>query len=472
MIPKADPPVEIAKSDLNPEEYSTARPRILLADTNRWAIAARLAIEFRNLGCDVAIVCRMPGHPARVVPGIERIFPYSGRAPLQSLRNAIEAFDPDVIVPSCDRDVQQLHDLHAASESFAGSNKQIAALIERSLGAPDGFRITSSRYELLKLAESEGICVPKQMPIECERDLERWYAQSEPTWVMKADGTSEGKGVRFVSSVAEAKQFFFLHSKRAGVLKLWKNLMLFRDRDWVRFDWKQGQRAVIAQSIVQGRPANCAVVCWRGRVLAGVAVEAIKTRGRSGPATLVQVVEGAEMLAAAAKIAGRLGISGFFGLDFLIETGSDIPYLIEMNPRCTTPCTLPLGEGRNLAAAFWSQLTGRPIRADLPVIRERFIAYFPTTAERSGSFGDAHQGQAVHHDIPQDAPELVRELRHPWPARTFVGRLIDRVRQRKLSKMEPTAAVEDVDSFSKEYAVKTLQQESSIGSPEAEVLRH
>ena len=427
-------------SDQNPEDRRKDRARILLADTNRWAIPARLAIEFRELGCVIAVVGRSPGHPAERVQGIEQVFPYSGRAPLQSLRTAIEAFNPDIIVPSSDRDVQQLHELHAICTSSATRNAEIAQLIERSLGAPHGFRIACSRFELLSLALAEGIPVPKLAAISCERDLQLWESQAEHPWVMKADGTSEGKGVHFVNSALEAAKLFREYSNVAGVTALLKKLLLNRDWDWVTFDWKHSKRSIIAQTVIEGRPANCAVFCWQGEVLAGVAVEAIKTRGACGPATLVQVVEGTEMLAAAKVIARRLGKSGFFGLDFVIERHTCIPYLIEMNPRCTPPCILPMGPGRNLVAALWSKLTGQLSQQDLPVIKQQFIAYFPQTEDGSGTLDlTSHEGP-VYLDMPRNEPELIRELLHSRSSRTILGRLVDKIR--KKHEIESVAVVE------------------------------
>jgi predicted ATP-grasp superfamily ATP-dependent carboligase len=195
---------------------------------------------------------------------------------------------------------------------------------------------------------------------------------------------------------------------------------------------------VIAQSFIDGRPANCAVVCWRGKVLAGIAVEVISAQGSKGPATIVQVVQGTEMLAAAEKIARRLSLSGFFGLDFMIENKTGATYLIEMNPRCTPPCPLPLANQRNLAAAMLTQLTSQPLPEDQPVIKESIIAYFPQVRASVGELPDVNLRNSIYHDIPQGEPELIRELLHPKSERSMAGKLVDLSRrvwfQEKISK--------------------------------------
>jgi carbamoylphosphate synthase large subunit len=246
--------------------------------------------------------------------------------------------------------------------------------------------------------------------------------------VIKADGTWGGKGVTIASSGTEASEAFAAFSSQPSILKLITKLLLNRDRDWTLFDWNHSRRSVIAQAMITGRPANCAVVCWKGKILAGIAVEVIQSRGTVGPATVVQIVPGAEMLVAAQRIARRLQLSGFFGLDFMIERNTGSVYLIEMNPRCTPPSPLPLGEGRDLASAIWTQLTGGSQSLDQPIIKQKTIAYFPQTTEQSIDF--VSDG-SVYRDIPMDEPELVQELLRPKSERSVLGRLIDLTRKKE-----------------------------------------
>src|SRR5204863_8990704 len=86
---------------------------------------------------------------------------------------------------------------------------------------------------------------------------------------------------------------------------------------WLRPCWNRWQPAVIAQSYLDGRPANCAVVCAEGKVLARVAVEVLVSKEPTAPAAVVRVVDNAEMMLFAERLARRLGLSGFFGLDFM-----------------------------------------------------------------------------------------------------------------------------------------------------------
>jgi len=430
-----------------PHIKAPVRPKILLTDTTRWPVGPRLAIAFSELECEVAVLCPSPGHPIEKTSAVYRVFHHSGLRPLTALRSAVESFDPDIIIPLCDRGVQHLHDLYALAHSQGFSNSRMVQLIECSLGSKESFRIVSSRHELLKLAHSEGILVPGMIAIENKGDLSSWNKETAPPWVVKADGTSGGRGVRVANTTKEAEQHFLDLVQQPGLIELAKRLLLNRDRGWILSERKQARPGIIAQSFIDGRPANCGAVCWEGELLAWICVEVIQTLGPREPATVVQVVEGAEMMQAAKRIAKRLKLSGFFGLDFVIENGTGLIYLIEMNPRCTPPCPLPLGKGRDLVMALCAQLAGQPKRDRACVTTKNRIAYFPQCWE---PLTDSRMVDSVYCDVPKDEPELVQELLHPWSARSYLGQLLDWVREISGRKRTLTTCVfEDAMESSK-----------------------
>lgn len=425
---------------LNLRERVSGGPRILLTDTNRWPVVTRLAIAFWKWGCDVAVLCPAPGHPVEKARGVAQIFHYSGFRPLASLRGAIDEFAPDIIVPACDRGVQHLHELHAISQREGTTGRTLRALIESSLGSPDGFPIVSSRWGLLEIARGEGILVPKMGAIENLADLKRWHAGSEWPVVIKADGTWGGRGVRIARNASEAERCFLELTQPARMAGLIKRVLLNRDRGWEFCDWKRSRPAVIGQSLIDGRPANCAVACSQGKILAGIAVEVVRAQGSTAPATLVEVVEGGQMMLAAERIARRLNLSGFFGLDFVIENGTGATYLIEMNPRCTPPCPLPLGKGRDLVAAMWAHLVGQPLPATQTVTSKSRIAYFPQAWMSEEATRDALLDTS-YHDVPTDEPDLIHELLHPWSQRSLAGQLVDFVRRKRGQTQLPAVFV-------------------------------
>jgi ATP-grasp domain len=115
------------------------------------------------------------------------------------------------------------------------------------------------------------------------------------------------------------------------------------------------------------------------------------------------------MMVAARKIARRLSLSGFFGLDFVIEEGTGAAYLIEMNPRCTPPSHLRLGIGRDMIGSLSAKLTGKPLEAPASITQNNLVAYFPQAFRCNSEFLSSS-----YHDVPRDEPELIQELLLRW----------------------------------------------------------
>jgi hypothetical protein len=331
-----------------------------------------------------------------------------------------------MVIPCDDRGVGHLHELYVRACSLGASGSALAALIERSLGSPESYAVVSSRYDLLKVAREEGIRVPDTKVIEGVDDLKSWHAQQAVPWVLKADGTWGGGGVKIARTIEEAEQCFLELTRLFRAKRVIKRLCVNRDSFWLRPWWKNSRPAVVVQSHIQGRPANCAVVCWQGRVLAGVGVEVVSADGLTGPASVVRIVDSPEMKLAAERIACRLGLSGFFGLDFMIEDRSGASYLIEMNPRATPVCHLRLGKGRDMVGALSAQLSGQPFREVPPVTQNDMVAYFPQAWAYKNEFVETS-----FQDIPEGEPELVEELLRPWPDQSFLFRAINYLQRTK-----------------------------------------
>ena len=338
-------------------EPESGSPRVLLTDTTRWERSARIAVELSSAGCSVSAVCLARRHPFLETRVVDQVFPYSSLRPLESLAAAIRATDPKIIIPCDDRAVQHLHQLHRQARLTGADN--IAGLIERSLGPPRSYPIVSVRFNLLDIARQEGLRVPATQAIHTLDDLSSWGAEHDLPWVLKADRTWGGGGVHIAPTVKHAQRFFKRIPRFFGTALAVKRLVVNRDPFWLLPSRRRWRPGVIVQSHIQGRPANCAVVCWEGRVLAGIAAEVVSSEKPTGPATAVRIVDNPEMMVCAESIARRLGLSGFFGLDFMIEEGTGASHLIEMNPRCTPLCHLRMGQGRDLIGALYAQLSGR-----------------------------------------------------------------------------------------------------------------
>jgi len=410
------------QGDFLPDNQGTLGPRVLLTDTNRWAGPARIAIGLTKAGCRVSAICPPRGHPLMSTRVVKETFRYSSLRPLESLVVAIQATRPQIIIPCDDRGVQHLHELYAQARSLGASGTELVNLLEYSLGSPESYPIVSARCDLLTIASEEGIRIPDTKPLKTAGDLKPWQTGHGFPWVLKGDGTFGGRGVRIAHTPEEAEKFFTQITKMFGATRAIKRAIVNRDPFWLRPWWHNHKPAIIVQSHIKGRPANCGVVCWKGKVLAGIGVEVVSSEGLTGPANIVRVVDNPEMMRAADRIAFRLGLSGFFGLDFILEERSGAAYLIEMNPRCTPLSHLQLGKERDMIEALGAQLSGRPLQETPAVTQNDMIAYFPQAWQSKSEYIPTS-----FQDIPQGEPDLVQDLLRPWPDRSLLFRFVSKV---------------------------------------------
>lgn len=398
--PEPGPPASPATTWARRHDIS----RVLLVTTCHLPSTARLAMAFAEVGCHVAVAC--PGsHPVRHTKAVSQLLPYSAFRPKQSLVSAIRQSAPDHVFPCDERAVRHLHQLQTETH-----RPEIRHLIESSVGAASNYAITETRHDLLRLAGAQGVRVPRSIAIHDVSDLHAWRRIQPFPWVLKADGSWAGLGVRIVNSLPEAENALAeMDRPTSGALAI-REMLLERDLFWLK-PWLARQRPVMsAQQYIEGRPANCAVACWNGEVLASMAVEAVMTESATGPCTAVRVVDNPEMIDAAARVTSALGLTGFAGFDFMIETATGTPWMIEMNPRNTPICHLALSQGRDLVDTIASRIAGRPARPRQPVTSNDTILFFPQIWQNNP--GTTLVGEAFH-DVPWEEPALVRELMKP-----------------------------------------------------------
>lgn len=404
-----------------PANGPVGHPRILLAATLRWPLAARLAIVFRQLGCPVQAWCP-PGHPLEKTLAPACLHRGSVLAPLRSLHAALRGAAPDFVIPCDDDAAIHLQRLHERSRG----DTAVRALIERSLGVPASCAVATARGPLMLLARAVGVRVPETRQIASSVALEAWCAQHRFPAVLKVDRSWGGFGVAVVRDRAQARKAFRQAMHPSPVQAL-SHLVLRRDPSHLLRWLSRARPGVAMQAFVEGQPANRAVACWRGEVLAGISAVALQTQTPNGPATVVRIVDNPEMAQAAKRLVRALGVSGFCGLDFVIEAATGAAWLIEVNPRATPIGHLSLGSGRDLPAALHACLRNEPTPAGASAIRGDVIAMFPGEWHRNPV--SPHLRTAFH-DVPWSDMDLVREcVELPWEERGLAARLRARLRR-------------------------------------------
>jgi hypothetical protein len=356
-----------------------------------------------KVGCIVDMVCPI-NHPVQKTSAVRRIHSYQGLRPLSSFRKAVELSRPDLIVPGDDLATWHLHELWGRSKHQGQVGAWVCELIARSLGVPESFPIVQSRLSFMRMAEEEGVRVPKTELVSSAEDLHRWSASAGFPIVLKANGTSGGDGVRVARTMDEAERGFNKLQAPPLIARAMKRAVVNQDSTLIRRSLLRRKSVVNAQAFVNGHEANSTVACWEGTVLASLHFEVLQKRHASGPATVLRLIEHPEMSAATETMVRRLNLSGFHGFDFMLEEDSKAAYLIEINPRTTQVGHLALGPGRNLAAALYAVLSGQEPAATDKETDNDTVALFPHEWMRDPG---SEFLVSAYHDVPWEEPALV-----------------------------------------------------------------
>jgi carbamoyl-phosphate synthase L subunit-like protein len=387
-----------------PRGRAKVEPTILITATMRWFSTARLAMALVEAGCTVDVVCP-DNHPVAKTEAARRLYRYRGLAPLTSFLEAITASKPDLIIPTDDLSTRHLHEIYARQKSCGPAGVAISDLIERSLGDANSFAVLYERTKVMQLAREQGIRVPDGTIISNLDELRIWTAKHGFPAVLKTDGSSGGEGVRVVNTLEEGELAFRKLKSPPSFAKTAKHALIDRDLTLVLPFLRRQRCAVNAQSFIRGREATSLIACWKGNVLGSLHFEVINKQDQTGPASVLRLIDNAEMSNAAEKMARRLNLSGLHGLDFMLEAVTGNAYLIELNPRATQVGHLALGPGRDLPAVLYGVLSAQTVCEAPRVTDKDTIALFPQewTRDPASSFL-----RLAYHDVPWSEAELIR----------------------------------------------------------------
>ena len=351
-------------------------------------------------------ICPGP-HPLRLTKAVRRTHDYKALSPLDSFLRAIEASQPDLIVPGDDLASKHLQDLyHSQLEKNDDAGARICKLIENSIGSPNSFPVVNARASFMEIARQEGIRVPKTTVVADIHELELCTSRLGLPLVLKADGSSSGEGVRIADTLPEAIRALRTLQAPPHWILVAKRALVNRDTRWIRPALERRRSVVNAQEFIAGRDVTSLLACWKGEVLAALHFEVINKQYERGPASVLRLLENAEISSATEILARKLNLSGLHGFDFLLEKETERPYLIEMNPRATQVGHLALGPGRDLPAGLSAAVSGRAIQESHKVTDNPTIALFPQEWERNPQ---STYLSSAYHDIPWEEPELVRD---------------------------------------------------------------
>jgi ATP-grasp domain len=404
-------------------------PKVLIFTTINWAATAQLGLALAGKGLEVATIAPRD-HGIRDVRAIKthyRSVSYSATASF--VARVIERWMPSMVIPCDDLAICCLHQLHSKAIRGDGRDPEtIKAVVETSLGDPASYYVARKRSSFMVFAKDEGLRVPETTTISDLKDLVDHLETSSFPQVLKLDGTSSGLGVRIVNNGGEARRAYHDLVTMCGWRRASKRALKQLSLEPFVRRWTDQIPGITLQHYIAGVPANRAVLCWQGKVLAGLSVEAVRTAHATGPATVVRILDNAEIAEATGHVVRRLGLSGFVGFDFILERTSGRAFLIEMNPRPTPICHLSPDSQRDMTWALFTKLCDGKGTKSAARFLGKVIALFPGEFWRDPN---SEYLLSCHHDVPWEEPQLISAYARPLSPYSFtwINKLFSQLRE-------------------------------------------
>jgi biotin carboxylase len=398
----------------------SAVPTLIYLALNDWFSSARLPRYLSGAGFRLVAICTQAS-PLRQVRHFEHRAVIAPAELASTLEDFTRRFKPELIVSADEGAIYAVHALQRqCAEAPASLSAPLCQLLRRSLGKPKDYLLSKQRIN--EIAAGLGIAVPRQRVITLARDADAFAREVGYPIVLKKENTHGGMGVLLCRNAAEAVTNVFrlraVGLRQRGIAKYGIGTIAQIAPIRSLLGAQRG-RALIAQEYVQGGPAFRTFVAREGRVLAGFSAVAERVDPAPfGSSTVVRFAENPEMARAVAALAEALGITGFAGVDFILEAGSARAVLLELNARVTPTSHLGALLGTDLCAALMAELTDdREIASPRPASvapPPRAAALFPSELMRDAASDYLH---LTYHDIPEDEPELIAAWRAGLPQR-------------------------------------------------------
>ena len=373
-------------------------PLLLVSTTTHWLGTARLPRGLANAGFDVALLTPRSSlaEKSRFLSRITHLPDNATpRQWMHAFATVVDATQPRIVVPCDDTAFRLLSKLARVPplDLTPELRARLSALIIDSLGNPAHYESSTDKTRLPMLAKSMGVHVPDFAIVEARESIEHVMQRANYPVVVKRGHGFAGQGVAIC----------------ANRFDITRALETFADAD--ANDALGGSDGrFLLQTFVSGPVQYFHGVAWRGRLVAGWALEKLVANpSPMGPPTVTRYFSSPQLRAIAEMLAQHMGLSGFFFAEFIIDPESGTPLLLEINRR-VSPAT-HRGEARNvdLSAALFAGLHEQPSRsrAALTEGEEGITVHFPQEWLR-----DPQSPHLTRYpsDVPWDEPELLAHI--------------------------------------------------------------
>jgi len=366
---------------------------LIVAPNASWIGVAPLPAALVRAGFTVGVVGTRGGPLAHTRYVSER---WLSSSPLDTaykvvslLQSAYDTWSPQLIVPADDQTVGILQRFVLGTSRVVVSDA-LRRILHDSLGNPEFYATIQAKSRLDQAAAACLVDMPPQIVCSDQnRALEFARACGFPV-LLKPDSGWAGQGIRTCRT--EAELVSALNSAAAPVTP------------------GRVRPVFSVQKFIAGETAAIGLIAREGRLLAAIAYAKHRTTSEYGPTTVARRLQRADMLAAGERLVRHFGYTGFAGIDFVIESGTDRAWMIEFNARPTPICGRARRMGVDLAAALMADLQGKP--APAPGGGAELLAFFPQEWYRDARSPYLHD---ACHDVPWDDPQLLRYFIERYP---------------------------------------------------------
>lgn len=399
---------------------SSAAPTVVYLALNDWFSSARLPRHLSRAGFRLIAICTQAS-PLRQVRHFEHRAVIAPEELRSTLEEVTKRFQPELIVSADEGAIYAVHALRRqCAEAPATMSAPLRQLLRRSLGGPERQDRLLSKKHINEIGAGLGIAVPRQRAIAQPREAEDFAREVGYPIVLKKENTHGGMGVLLCRDAAETvTNVFRLRAaglRQRGVAKYGVGAIAHLPPVRSLLAARRG-RSLIAQEYIEGVPAFRTFVAHDGRVLAGFSAIAERVHPAPfGSSTVVRFVDNPDMARGAATLAEVVGLTGFAGVDFILEARTGRAVMLELNARVTPTSHLGSLRGTDLCAALMAELTDeREIASPRPAQlgpAPQTAALFPSELMRDAA---SEYLRSAYHDIPEDEPELIAAWRDLFP---------------------------------------------------------
>ncbi|MBN1859369.1 ATP-grasp domain-containing protein [Candidatus Bipolaricaulota bacterium] len=281
------------------------------------------------------------------------------------------------------------------------------------------------KAQLAELANKIGVATPETYAPSTPDEAREIIANIDGPVIIKQRQSSGASGMRRLESRKEIEDWYF---------------------HLVSINHTSNANLPIIQRIIDGETICTLELANQGDVVGEVLIRTLRSHPREeGSSVFRESIRQPACEDAAAKVLRELRFSGLCGFDFIIESGTGTPYLVDGNPRQTPSLNLAYHAGCDMIGAWLDIAAGRTPET-LPLCREgvrtktQFGDFVWLLESYLGSLKDWRGERKLRKEwwASKDFTYDITSLRDPMPLVVLWVYILSNVYKLALTSFDPT----------------------------------